>query len=471
MSPRRSSSLVALVAIVTGLSGCAGPLPTIDDSIEAKLQAAWVELGPQPQVRAVVNAGAGCPALSVDGRTLPMALRVGPGTPAPRSAAKPGDPAKPSLFPIEVCEAALPRGTLSVSVAGRALPVPSVSPRRIVVLGDSGCRLKGTALQDCNDIASWPFARVAAAAAALAPDLVVHVGDYHYRETPCPAGYAGCEGSPWGYGWDTWQADFFVPAAPLLAAAPWVFVRGNHEECARAGQGWHRLLAPDAYSASRSCDDPNLDDAADFSQPYAVPLGSDAQLLVFDSARAGYAPLDLHRPKDALVYATYQSQLREMAALSEREGVRSWFVSHHPVLGFAPDSRRADATPFPGNAALQSALQSLFGNAYFPPGVQATLHGHVHLFQAISFASKHPATLVAGNGGDSLDESLPNPLPAGIAPAPGTVVEQFTHSSSFGFLLLERDPLLTGEWTVQAYRSDGSRLARCALTRDRRLRC
>jgi hypothetical protein len=222
---------------------------------------------------------------------------------------------------------------------------------------------------------------------------------------------------------------------------------------------------------SRSCDDPAADDAGDFSEPYAVPLGGDAQLLVFDSARAGNAPLDLQRPKDARIYATYQAQLRQMAALTERAGVRSWFASHHPVLGFAPDSRRADATPFPGNAALQAALQSLFGSAYFPPGVQATLHGHVHLFQAISFASQHPATLVAGNGGDSLDDSLPQHLPIGIAPAPGTVVEQFTHSSSFGFLLLERDPAFAGDWTVQAYRSDGSELARCTLSHDRKLRC
>ncbi len=51
-----------------------------------------------------------------------------------------------------------------------------------------------------------------------------------------------CAGSPWGYGWDAWNADFFTPAAPLLAAAPWAAVRGNHESCARAGQGWWRFL-------------------------------------------------------------------------------------------------------------------------------------------------------------------------------------------------------------------------------------
>ena len=52
------------------------------------------------------------------------------------------------------------------------------------------------------------------------PDLVIHVGDYHYRENACPKDIAGCRDSPWGYGWDAWDADFFVPARPLLAAAP-----------------------------------------------------------------------------------------------------------------------------------------------------------------------------------------------------------------------------------------------------------
>ena len=39
-------------------------------------------------------------------------------------------------------------------------------------------------------------------------------------KAPCPAGNQGCAGSPWGDNWTTWQADFFTPAAPLLAAAP-----------------------------------------------------------------------------------------------------------------------------------------------------------------------------------------------------------------------------------------------------------
>src|SRR5438309_1335623 len=82
-------------------------------------------------------------------------------------------------------------------------------------------RRKGTSVQDCNDPMSWPFATIARLAAAKHPDLVIHVGDYHYRESPCPADRLGCAGSPHGDNWAVWQKDLFDPAAPLLAAAPW----------------------------------------------------------------------------------------------------------------------------------------------------------------------------------------------------------------------------------------------------------
>ena len=102
------------------------------------------------------------------------------------------------------------------------LPLPVSDPQRIVVFGDTGCRIKGKSLQDCSDPAKWPFARIAAEAARLKPDLVIHVGDYLYRESACPPDFAGCTGTPFGDNWPTWDADFFAPAKPLLVVAPWV---------------------------------------------------------------------------------------------------------------------------------------------------------------------------------------------------------------------------------------------------------
>jgi len=438
--------------------GAAAPQPLAADA------PAWVELGPAPLVRAILPDGEACPPLSVDDRPQPMARRVGTGTPARRPSST-----KAADFPVQVCEATLAPDVRAVRLGGRALPVPAAEPRRIVVLGDTGCRIKGDFTQDCASPDSWPFAQVARTAAALQPDVVIHVGDYHYRETPCPAGHAGCADSPWGYGWDAWSADFFVPARPLLAAAPWIFVRGNHEECARAGQGWFRFLAPEPWTPRRSCDAPADDGEADYTPPYAVPLGATTQLVVFDSAHAGYRKPDLSTPAGAALHAHYVADVRAMDALAS-PGRRSWFASHHPVLGFAPDDSPGATRPYPGTAALLQAMNEVNGEVYFPPGMQLALHGHVHLFQALSFLDGHPATLVAGNGGDVLDAPLPAPLPPGTTPAPGVRLGDTAFSNGFGFLLMERADD-AGRWTVTAFRRDGSELTHCALSADGQLAC
>jgi len=452
----RALRALAALALLALLGGCAtrsaGP---------AAPSFAWVQWSGEgeAQVRVVPGAGA-CPDLQVDGRVLPMHLRAAAST-VRTSQARPA-------WDVAVCAAAIPPGARELRVGDDRLPVPNAQPRRIVVLGDSGCRIAQGVAQACDDPADWPFARVAALAAATRPDLVVHVGDYHYREQPCPAGAQGCAGSPWGYGWEPWRADFFVPAAPLLAAAPWVFVRGNHEECARAGQGWSRLLGPGPFEARRSCDDPGQDGTADYDRPFAVALGDGLQLLVVDSAVAGNTPLDPRKPRDAQTRARYAQDMREVKQLAGRPGTRSWFASHHPVLGFAADGPQA---LFPGNPALQEALRAVNGDALFPASVQLALHGHVHLFEALAFASGEPPALVVGHGGVKLDDDLSSAALQGASPAPGVRVREALHSQQFGFVVLERADRSAAAWTLTAYGIEGAPFATCALGPGRDFQC
>lgn len=415
------------------------------------LLAAYVVVGASGQAlaRAVID-GTACPALSVDGVAQSMALRSAPGAAPVRPSQS-----KPPVFP-GVCEGPLRAGARRADVAGVSLPLPVRDITRVVVLGDTGCRIKASdhIFQDCASPASWPFAAIAAQAARERPDLVVHVGDYHYRESACPAGL-GCAGSPWGYGWDAWSADFFVPARALLAAAPWVFTRGNHEECARAGQGWFRLLDAGPFSAARSCDLPAEDAGADFSTPYAVPLGAGWQLIVFDSARAS-RPLDPSQPRDAHALEQYRRGMAEVARLAAASGMHSIFVSHHPVLGFAV----GPSAVYFGTPALLAAMEPLNGERYFPAGIELALHGHVHTFEAIDFVSDHPATIVAGHGGDTLDRELPPQIAASYPSAPGVQIRFAAHAHDFGYLLLERRG---ADWSVSARRVDGAVIAQCAL--------
>jgi len=212
-------------ATLIGVAALAGGRPQRLFAGQGTL-ASWVELGPEgrPVVRAV-TAGATCPSILIDGRAETMRVRAASTMPD---------------LPVTTCETTIATDARAASIDGQDLPLPRPSPRRIVVIGDTGCRViagSGTstgAYQDCNDPAAWPFPEIARRAAAWQPDLVIHVGDYLYRESPCPPGNAGCAG-PTGFDWATLDVDFFTPAAPLLRAAPWVFVRGNHENCARSG--------------------------------------------------------------------------------------------------------------------------------------------------------------------------------------------------------------------------------------------
>jgi hypothetical protein len=449
---------LALTALAGLLASC-GTTRVDEASKDEYLKYAWIVVGDggKPIAR-VATTYASCPLITVDGVDTRMTLRAAAGTPAQRTTASAAADSKPSAFTLNVCEAAVPAGAGQAQIGTRAVPLPKSDPQRIVVLADTGCRLKkaDNAYQSCNDADAWPLARIAATAAKMKPDLVLHIGDYHYRENVCPSDIAGCKDSPWGYGWDTWEADLFKPAAPLLAAAPWIVVRGNHEECARAGQGWFRLLDTQAYSAQRSCDDPANDSLANYTTPYAVPLGSDTQVIVFDSARTGKVALATNDPQ----FIAYQQEFQVVAQLAAKAKTTTLFVNHHPILGYTPV---AGGTPLGGNAALLSVMQQMSSTAYYPAGVSLAIHGHVHDFQAINFSSNHPATFVSGNGGDNLDAALPDPFPADLPPAPGVTVDRITHSNTFGFMLMERSGT---SWTYKAYTRDGKLMATCALSNN-----
>ncbi|WBS02596.1 metallophosphoesterase [Pseudoduganella sp. SL102] len=311
--------------------------------------------------------------------------------------------------------------------------------------------------QACNDPEQFPFAGVAAAAARWQPDLVVHVGDYHYRENPCPDGNAGCAGSPWGYGWDTWREDFFLPAEPLLRAAPWVVVRGNHESCTRAGQGWWRFLDPRPLQAGRDCNVPADDAIGNYSDPYAVPLGGDAQLLVVDTAATSWRGL---QPGDT-GFARYRDAYLQAETLSRRT---TWnlLANHHPVLGFGASLDKASQLRLElGDAGLQQSFGSV-NPLLLPPRVQALLSGHVHMWQQASFKTSHPSQFVAGFSG-TMEDVVPLPEEvSAIQPAPGAVIAHFSAwQGGFGFMTMERTGPDT--WQVAVHDRGGNVRNRCQL--------
>ena len=422
VTPRPVIALV-LLAIIAAFSFQAGST----NAAEAT-PFAWIQLAPGgAEARAATSLGH-CPFLTIDGRVTPMQTRA------------PADGA----FPLTICQLKLPPATRRVSLGGTALPLPKGPPQRILVFGDTGCRVKADLIQDCNDPRRWPFALVARLAAARHPDLVIHVGDYYYRESPCPPGERGCAGGPFGDNWPTWRAEFFDPAKPLLAQAPWVFVRGNHEACGRGGPGWFRLL--DAGPAPLVCP------AA--SAPFKVDLG-DLNLYILDSADA-----DDRDPKPARV-ARFAGQLSALGA--DLAHGRGWIVTHRPFWGLTPVARLGPIGPF--EVAINQTEQAAVAGRDLD-GVQMVVSGHIHHFASFDFGPSRPAQLIAGTGGDIGEDADTARVRDDQVDIDGQSAERMTFER-FGYFLLDR---AGADWVGTFRDIDDHLVAQCRL-HERRLHC
>jgi hypothetical protein len=497
-----------------------------------QVESAWVELtGPNGTngltgnvaiARAITAATASeaganpCPTITVNGGApVQMNLRASATTSlAIRSVNT--LPNKPALFPVSSCEYQLPAGVTSAVVAGQSLPVPKANPTKIVVIGDTGCRLQnGNGTQSCNDPnpngtdTPYPFAAVAALAAAQNPDLVLHVGDYAYRDNPCPAGAGyNCGGSPWGFGWDTWQADLFAPGAPLLAAAPWIMTRGNHEQCNRAGQGWYRFLDTSAYDTTghHTCDNAADDITAtggNWNNPFLVNINSSTQIVVFDTANAkpqSSPALPGGTASGSLFFTTYASELQTAGTLVSASPLPfNLWSNHHPIFGYATGASPTNPIP-----AFVPVMNSVFPGTYFPPPINLALHGHTHDYQAINFATgtlpeggtfQPAATLVSGNAGDILDTALPYPLtgssvsavgnPTAVSVATVGGVQQFATSDNaapfqnpnsstdndYGYMVLQFNAGPPATWTSTEYRTDNTVRDVCTVQSSGQISC
>jgi len=384
----RIKLFAAIVAVLASAS-CASLAPSKD----ATLPVAWTQfgLGDQPDLiaRVLIEGGANCPAITVDGVTTPMRERVDP-----RSAAF-----------GRICEERRPLGTalrIRIAHGDRVLLEQEVTrnPASIAVLGDTGCRVATDKSQDCSDPRAWPFARLADTVSARRPGLIVHLGDYYYREAPCRADMVNCVPGPYGDRGETWHADFFRPARGLIATAPWIFVRGNHEGCERGGYGWSYYFA----DGGPACETVH--------RPAVVRLAG-LTFLNFDSAQT-----DIGYDRDAENKA-WLALADRIAASPETmlgaPGSTVFLVTHEPAYGICERNCAEHLAPDGGGIRTVADRVREAGRRTI------VLTGHIHAFQAYDVV---PATLgrgraltqiVLGNGGTLLDKFPDNMVPPATA--------------------------------------------------------
>jgi hypothetical protein len=412
---------IAAVAL-TALSAAIGSVRAADPAMYAYIVLGQGTSGATvPMARVVIDAvSQPCPSLTAPGHTLvPMTPRTNPNF---------------TNFPVTVCEALYPTGH-HFKVGSIDLPSVSLTatPERVVVLGDTGCR-NDPEKQAC-DPKSWPFADLAATAVEAKPDLLVHVGDYNYRGTPgkitlqgqpapvrvYDAGDADDEDGvprspPEPYysqnmaksmqpdTWAPWQKDFFDPAKAALAAAPWIFVRGNHELCSRAGPGFLYFLDPGSVllgsgATQNACPDQDGQLPLFFGQPYQITLGNLA-FAVIDTANADDTGVSYP--------GEYNPQLASVVKNMD-PGTPAFVLTHRPFWGVikgAKHPKTLEDTASVINNTLQSALSATPRKA-FPSNVALVVSGHMHRFQAMGFVGGRPPQLIVGTGGVGMSKTFP----------------------------------------------------------------
>jgi hypothetical protein len=460
--PMALGAIVLLFVVLVGMRPNAG---WAEEPQSAQPAYVWVQLLPDTPaglagrlVRAIVTEGEQCPKIVVNSTESEM---------------RPRPPRVHWAFPVLLCEAEIDAAG-DARIGARHLPARLNPADNVLVFGDTGCRTVHFGVnQSCRDSTQWPFATVAAnAAAAIGGDsrsVIIHVGDFHYREKPCADSDPGCGGSPFGDNWATWEAEFFKPASPLLLQAPWVILRGNHENCARAGVGWTFFFALpfqyDKIDASRVCQD-DLD-------PYRVTLrdgagGSRLVLIVLDTADAedpfGLADSASGRKGRC---SSYRDKLKPLIT----GDAQFWLTLHQPLwfLGEEEEGGEQGSLALPrddcGKSAVNAIRAVLTTSKEAGDHVRLVLSGDTHNFQLFQpVARNRPVQLVAGTGGARLDpvnNKNPNETVRALSLLRSYGVEgKVLGISAHGFVTLRR----AGQrWDVELHDVRGDVIASCKI--------
>jgi hypothetical protein len=427
----------------------------------------YVVLGAQgPVARAIMIPDASnnnvppCPRIEVDGTPRAMTIRAEPDG---------------KDFNIRVCEFALGAATRA-SIAGQTLRLPPDKLETIAVLGDTGCRIKvkeasaeqaaqdadeeededqveaaaagnkKPKVQDCKDPEAWPFQTVSTTIAEAKPDLVIHVGDYLYRESACPPDYQkDCGGSPHGDNWPTWAADFFTPGADLLKAAPWIVTRGNHEDCERAWRGYALMLDPTPLGGGDTLK------CVPMIDQYTVTAGGRAFIMLDSSDAADECP------DSGCESEPYKQQFK---AMTPAPG--TWLVTHKPIWGFTNSKNKKTGERELGirNMTLQDALDNDTFNNKPPDGIVLVLSGHIHLWEAIGFKDERSPQFVLGDGGTKLAHKITEELVG--QKIGGTRVAAAATEHRFGYTLFEPSKN-GGHWNATLYNTNGKEKVACKV--------
>ncbi len=432
--------------------------------------------------RALVPIDAPCPSIKAKGSqgkvTIPMTER------------RPGATAAPAFATVLSCSAPLPTGLTEADIAG--LSIPATIPAQvdqIAIFADSGCRVDDKRIQDCNNPDAWPLGRIASQIAAAKPDVILNPGDYYYREIPCPAeeaakcspGPAPTKGMPFDENDQGWLYEAIKPMTPMFSVAPIAFLRGNHEDCGRAGNGFFLYFDPRPGNEA-TCAPVMTSEGLKAAKPQttptwafdlAVPNGRTLRVAMVDNAYGTDKELTDWVARQRVSY-------QEAAALTTPQpGRESWLVTHRPIFSLISDVNLPKDDPLAETWSSDGQMVASYG---LLGNYSMILSSHNHYAQAVQIPGQ-PGSLVMGNGGALLDPTnlkgyyIPaygpltkadgTPLVPGLAPYPNAT--SLWTATKYGYALAT-PTAQAGDWQIVQKEFTGATLATCSLA-DRQINC
>lgn len=332
---------------------------------------AWTQLidANTMSIRAIVAGNGKCPRVESNGTKQRMSVRATP------------EAGNPGQFSNTVCEFNLRRDNLMRKVDGINVPGVPDEIKYVAIIGDTGCRVSKwvSQVQDCHNLHDWPMKTVADTVSAERADLVIHVGDYLYREAQCKNPQQ-C-GDVWGYNWPSWNADWFLPSARLRQTKALLLSRGNHEACDRAWRGWSRYLAPGPYQQGAVC--------VDRAKPFVVEFKK-FRTVMYDSS-------------DISASSTAVPDFSNIPA--NKNNLPTWFVTHRPFWAAYNAEPYGDYS-YAGDTVMRTAFENT--SKEFQRLTTLLVSGHVHYAQSINHAktdkiSNWPLQLIIGHSGTELN--------------------------------------------------------------------
>lgn len=422
--------------------------------------------------RTVLPAGASCPDLRVVRRASDGVVKKF----YRMKVRKPAATARIAFDTVRVCSHNIPTRAIRATISGRR--VPSAMPdsvQRMAMLADTGCRIKGTSVQDCNSPTAWPLKRIAGQIAKSDPDIILNPGDFYYRESACPPqDQALCGGTPppvpgmpFTDSADGWLVDVIRPMKPMFRSAPMALLRGNHEACDRGGNGFFLFFDPRPATAGLCGPVDGLAPAPATTPTWSftvkVAKGRTLRVAMVDSAYGTDGAVDSWA---AVQRPTYVAATRQT---KPKKGRESWLMTHRPVFShvtweFSP--------PPPTEWTTWGSLDQTAASYGLLDNYQLILSSHLHLVQAVQIPGQ-PGSLVLGNGGTFLDPTTGYDLPAfgpladasgrpvvpGLEPYPNATMDWT--SVQFGYAIAK--PTGKTGWKITHRTPEGERFAACTV--------